>query len=185
MSGPAKITILCEDLQQACFVRRFLLNRGWGRDDLREPPRRQGQGSGEQYVRERFPDELKAYRRKANHLRNGLVVVIDADTKSVADRIRDFETACKDKAVEPRQKNDKVLYVIPKRNIETWLAYLRGEKVDEDTEKKRLKHGNESDCHPDVDKLDAMCKKGELATAPPPSLERCCEEFKAFWHLIQ
>jgi hypothetical protein len=159
------------------------MNRGWGPSDFREPRRKHGRGSGEQYVRERFPGELTAYRTKANHLRSGLVVVIDADKKTVEERVREFEAACKDKAVAPRQKKEKVLFVIPKRNIETWLAYLRGETVDE--EKKFPKHEYESRCHAEADKLDAMCKAGELDQVPPPSLEQCCEEFKAFWHLIQ
>ena len=187
MSRPAKITILCEDRQQSCFVRYFLMNRGWGPDDFREPRRKHGRGSGEQYVRERFAAELTAYRTKANHLRTGLIVVIDADTQRVADRARAFDSACKEKGVHPRQKNEKVLYVIPKRNIETWLAYLRGETRGEtvDEEKKFPKLEFESHCHPAADKLDAMCKSGQLEDQPPPSLEQCCEEFQAFWRLIQ
>jgi hypothetical protein len=38
---------------------------------------------------------------------------------------------------------------------------------------------------PDVDRLDAMCRKGQLEGQPPPSLERCCQDFQAFWRLIQ
>lgn len=185
MSKPAKITILCEDRLQACFVRRFLMNRRWTPRDIRENFNPPGRGSGEQYVRERFPDELKAYRSQASYKRTGLIVVIDADTQKVTDRVRAFDSACKGKGVEPRQKNEKVLYVIPRRNIETWLAYLRGEQVDEETDKKRLKHGHESQCHAEADKLDAMCKAEKLDPVPPPSLERCCVEFQAFWCLIQ
>jgi len=186
MSRPARITVLCEDLQQACFVRRFLLNRGWTRHEIRENSAPQGRGSGEQYVREGFPDVLKAYRRKADS-RTGLIVVIDADTQEVADRVRAFNSACKGKGVEPRQKNEKVLYVIPKRNIETWLAYLRGETCGKtvDEEEKFPKHEYPSQCHPAADKLDAMCKAEKLDPVPPPSLERCCDEFKVFWRLVQ
>lgn len=79
MSRPARITILCEDRQQSCFVRRFPMNRGWTRHDIREEISPQGRGSGEQSVRERFPVELRAYRIQANHQRTGLIVVIDAD----------------------------------------------------------------------------------------------------------
>ena len=184
MSKPARITILCEDLQQACFVRRFLLNRGWTRADIREPFRLGG-GSGEQRVREEYPRMLRAYRSKANHLRNGLVVVIDADTKPVAGRIRAFDAACDEQGVPRRRQDERVLYVIPKRNIETWLAYLRGEQVDENRPDPYPKYKYESQCHAEVDKLDVMCKTGELDPVPPPSLQQCCEEFQAFWQLIQ
>jgi hypothetical protein len=185
MRKPARITVLCEDLQQLCFIRRFLNRRGWKNHDINVPFIPSGGGSGEQYVREQFPGELEAYRSQASYKRTGLIVVIDADTQKVTDRVRAFDSACKGKGVEPRQKNEKVLYVIPKRNIETWLAYLRGETVDEETDKKRLKHVHESGCHAEADKLDTMCKAGKLDPVPPPSLERCCVEFQAFWCLIQ
>ena len=136
-------------------------------------------------MRERFPAELKAYRSKANHLRNGLVVVIDADRQEIADRARGFDVACDKQNLTPRQPDERILYVIPKRNIETWLAYLRGETVDE--EQTFPKYACQSECHTDADKLDAMCKAGQLGAAPPPppSLERCCEEFQTFWRLLQ
>jgi hypothetical protein len=184
MSKPAKVTILCEDLQQACFVRRFLMNRGWTRYDLYERTAPAGSGSGEQWVRERLPLEMRAYRSQCNHLRNGLVAVIDADSLEVVDRVRGFDTACDEQGVAPRQPDERVLYVIPKRNIETWLAYLRGEpSVDEQTHYRGYEY--ESACHRDVDRLDAMCRKGQLEGEPPASLERCCREFQDFWRLIQ
>jgi len=184
MSKPAKITILCEDRQQACFVRRFLMNRRWTRYDLYERIAPPGSGSGEQWVREQLPREMKAYRSKCNYLRNGLVAVIDADSLEVVDRVRGFKTACDEQGVAPKQPDERVLYVIPKRNIETWLAYLRREpSVDEQTRYPRYEY--ESRCHQDVDRLDAMCQKGQLEGQPPASLERCCREFQAFWPLIR
>lgn len=184
MNKPARIIILCEDLQQACFVRRFLMNRGWESHDwhVKNPP--PYSGSAEQWVRQQLPLEMKAYRSKCNKLRIGLVAVIDADSHEVADRVRGFETACDEQGVPPKQPDERVLYVIPKRNIETWLAYLRGElSVDEQTQYPR--HECESLCHPEVDRLAAMCRKGQLGGDPPASLERCCRDFQAFWRLIQ
>jgi len=184
MSKPARITILCEDPQQACFVRRFLMNRGWTRHELRENVAPAGSGSGEQWVREQFPQQMKAYRSQCHHLRSGLVAVIDADLREVQYRVRGFETACAKQGVTPKQPDERVLYVIPKRNIETWLAYLRGEPaVDEQTQYPRYEY--QSRCHPEVDRLDAMCKTGQLEGEPPASLQRCCQEFQAFWRLIR
>ena len=183
MSRPARMTVLCEDLQQACFVRRFLMNRGWTRHDIREQIHPSGQGSAEQGVRIRFPNELRAYRSKSNHLQNGLIVVVDADVREVNDRLRNFDAACDQNDIDPKQNAERVLFVVPKRNIETWLAYLRGETVDEATVYPR--YGCESECRPDVDKLDQMCKAGELTGDPPPSLQRCCDGFTTFWNMIQ
>ena len=181
MSKAAKIIVLCEDTQQASFVRRFLMNRGWREHDIYEV-HRPGKGSGEQWVRERFPAELRAYRAKCNHLRNGLIAMVDADTQEVEGRVRGFDMACKEQSVGCKQPDERVMYVIPKRNIETWLAYLRGDTVDEQTEYPRYEY--ESRCHKDVDRLDDMCKRGRLDGSPPPSLKRCCEEFEGFWRLI-
>ena len=152
------------------FIRRFLMNRGWTRYDLYERVAPAGAGSGEQWVRERLPSELKAYRSKCNHLRNGLIAVVDADTSDVADRIGELDRACDGQSVPRRGREERVLFVVPKRNIETWLAYLRGETVDEDTI--YGKYEFESLCHPDADSLDRMCKSGQLERNPPASLER-------------
>ena len=183
MSRPARITILCEDLQHACFVRRFLMNRGWTRHDIREQIHSAGRGSAQQGVRDRFPTELRAYRSKCNYLRNGLIAVIDADVRDVRDRVRNFDTACDEQGVRRRQVDERVLLVIPKRNIETWLAYLRGESVNETDQYRRYEY--ESRCHGDVDQLDEMCKRGELTGSAPPSLQECCDDFERFWPLIQ
>jgi len=59
-----RIVLLCEDEQIACFIRPFLKNRGWTAHDIREEIAPSGQGSGEQWVRERYPQELLATRQK-------------------------------------------------------------------------------------------------------------------------
>lgn len=183
MIKAAKITILCEDLQQACFVRRFLMNRGWTRYDLYERIAPAGAGSGEQWVRERLPSELRAYRSKCNHLRNGLIAVVDADDRQVAGRIGQLDRACDEQGVRRRGTDERVLFAVPKRNIETWLAYLRGEAVDEKGSYQGYEY--ESRCHADVEALDQMCKRDKLDGSPPPSLKRCCKDFRAFWSLIK
>lgn len=183
MRRPARITVLCEDLQQATFVRRFLMRRGWTRHDLREEIHTPGQGAGEQAVRKRFPRELRAYRSKCNHLHNALILVVDADTRTPKVRADQLDQACREAGIEPRQKDERVLFAIPKRNIETWLAYLRGETVNErDAYRKYI---SQSDCHPNVNRLDRMCQDGRLEGSPPPSLEQCCSDFRRFWRLIR
>lgn len=185
MSRAAKITVLCEDLQQACFVRRFLMARSWTRHDLYERIAPAGSGSGEQWVREQFPRELKAYRSQSNHLHNGLVVVIDADTQSVSDRARALDMACKEQGVSRRLPDERVLFVIPRRNVEMWLAYLRGQEADVNEDASYAKYEYQSQCHADADRLGLMCKKGELEGRPPASLQSCCREFGDFWRLLE
>ncbi len=77
MSG-VSIVLLCEDSQTNSFVRRFLRRRGFDHRDITTLPLPGGSGSGEQWVRERYPDQLRAIRGKQAAY---LIVVTDADTR--------------------------------------------------------------------------------------------------------
>ena len=124
-------------------------------------------------MRERAPIELMAMR---NALSKALVVMTDADTMSVAERIETLRRKCIDEGVEWRRGAEAVLLIIPKRNIETWLAYLRGETVDD--ELSYPKYSNEADCREQVRELAKMCKQGELRIPAPASLSAACEEWQ-------
>ncbi|MCY3871836.1 MAG: hypothetical protein OXG87_19990 [Gemmatimonadetes bacterium] len=110
--------------------------------------------------------------------RNGiLVVMIDSDNDSIEERMKQLDDACTQKGVSPRESGDKVKIAIfvPKRNIETWLAYLDGEPVNETDEYPKL--GRERDCEKHVKVLEEMCTRGRLRTPAPPSLEDACRKY--------
>jgi hypothetical protein len=178
MSQPSHVVVLCEDRQTACFIRMFLRQRlGWRNyHAYRSEILPKGTGSGEQWVRNGFLKELKGYRSRRARARTCLIVAIDADTLTVPQRLRQFEEACVAENIPFRGDGEEVVFMIPKRNIETWFAYLRGEAtVNEDQSYPR--YPNESDCRGDVLKLESMCAQRQLAPAPPPSLEYACQEF--------
>jgi hypothetical protein len=75
-----------------------------------------------------------------------------------------------------RGNEEKIAHFIPARNIETWLAYLSGQDVDETTVYPRLK--KVSDCQHQVLQLKRMCDAGSLRQPAPPSLACACEEFR-------
>jgi hypothetical protein len=128
-------------------------------------------------VREKFVNELKAYRSRSTHAATCLIVASDADDKTVEERIQTFKDACADAKVPFRKEGDRVTFVIPRRNIETWLAYLRGQVVNEVDA--YPKYDNESDCRGQVTKLDELCCRQKLEPEPPPpSLAAACSEFK-------
>jgi hypothetical protein len=181
-SRRAQVVILYEDTQQQTFIRQFLIGQGFDRTKIRllKPPA--GKGAGEQHVRKRFPRELKEYRRNRNRVQNALIVAIDADIGDVAGHVRELNESCEQNGVDPRQNDDRIMYVIPRRNIETWLAYLSGRAVNEKDTYPRL--SAQRDCQRQVDRLAEMCKKGKLEANPPPSLEKACEEFKRFRRLM-
>jgi hypothetical protein len=167
------ITLLCEDSQTDAFVRRFLKYRNFRSRDIRTLPLPSGRQSGEQWVRERYPMELRAIRRRQ---RAYLIVVTDADTHSTAVRRGQLDAACDEKGTPRRDDRDPVLVIVPRRNIETWLAYLGGATVDEDTRYRKLKP--ESACVTQAEALFRMCHEEQrLNEDAPPSLREACEEY--------
>ena len=122
------------------------------------------------------PDELRAYKQKKNNLSLALIVMIDADLKSQDERKLYLEMECR-KANVVRENDDAVAIFVPTRNIETWIAFLRGEQIDETTDYKPLKKGEESFCLPSVKALLEVCRKRQLPPDPPSSLCNACSEY--------
>jgi hypothetical protein len=60
-----------------------------------------------------------------------LVAVVDADTASVQERIRQFDEALEAQKILPLQDQDCVARLVPKHNVETWLLCLNGVAVNE------------------------------------------------------
>ncbi|MDP3186154.1 MAG: hypothetical protein Q8M58_12870, partial [Anaerolineales bacterium] len=63
---------------------------------------------------------------------------------------------------------------IPRRNIETWICFLKGQEVDETTEYAHFKR-REGDCKPVVQAL-ARNRREPLPEIAPPSLKTACQE---------
>lgn len=164
--------LLCEDQQHAAFVRRFLAASGLEVRTVRE--RICPAGAGDAWVTAEFPGELRWYRRSGAS--TILIVMLDADVRSVDDRHRQLEQACRDAGVEPRRPDERVAIIVPKRNVETWLAWLTGTAVDEDATYAKLRH--ERDCDPQAKALARMCRSSGLRDGAPASLERACEEWR-------
>lgn len=168
--------MLCEDLKTDVFVRRFLRHRNFKNRDVTTLPFPRGKGSGEAWVRERFPKELRAIRTQKEAY---LIVVIDADSRTIEDRHRQMRDACEEVDVAPRREQDPVIIGVPKRNLETWLAYLNGKAVDEETDYKSQGPGSEKTCKPLADRLYEMCHRDQQLREPvPSSLEAACAEYK-------
>jgi len=174
-----KLVLLCEDRQHEAFARRYAVLSGWHPRAIRVERSPKGSGSGEQWVRECFPKELSAYR--ANHVATTLVVVVDADRLSVSERVQAFDGACDGARVARRNADDRVAFIVPKRNIETWFAYLSGTTVNEDDIYPRL--GRERDCVNHVKTLRGMCGAGQMREPTPPSLQTACVEYNSRVHV--
>jgi hypothetical protein len=123
-----RFIILSEGKRDYDFARAFLQSR-FGKHYVsinRAQTVAAGLGSGEQRVRERYPVELKALRKKGGE-KACLVVMIDGDNLSARERRATLEER------GSRAFDEKVLIIVPRRNLETWFAWLDGERVDEQT----------------------------------------------------
>ena len=86
-----------------------------------------GGGSAEQWVRERFAVEVAACRGRQAETR--LIVLVDGDTRTVQERIAELDQALRDAGVDliPADTRE-VARLVPRRNIETWILCLTGER---------------------------------------------------------
>jgi hypothetical protein len=171
-----EIVLICEDNQHEAFIRRFLKRKGYSnKPRVEKSP--SGRGSAEKWVRERYVIELQAYRSRRKELNHRLIVIRDGDGYSVDARIEQMNEACKAHSCEERQKGERVMILIPCRNIETWIAYLRGQTVDESKNYPAL--SRERECKDAVISLIEMCDKGKLSPQAPTSLEAACVEYNS------
>lgn len=77
-----RIILLCEDRQMSAFARRFLFRRNFSSRQVKSM-HSSGLGSGEKWVRDRFPRQLRIVRKRR---RTFLIAMIDADSGSTANR---------------------------------------------------------------------------------------------------
>ena len=170
-----RLVLLCEDSQTDSFVRRFLSHRNFRARDIRTLPLPHGGGSGEQWVRNQYPRELRAIRGKRDAY---FIVVMDADAHEVDVRKRQLDLECDEQGVSRRAQDDRVIVIVPKWSMETWFAYLQGdEEVGEDRHYPRLRRVG--DCRPLADRLFRLCHEQQRLPEPaPPSLVEACEEYR-------
>lgn len=162
-SSATEVVILAEDIQHQVFLRKFLIKIGFHPRKFRLVPPLAGAGSGEQFVREHYSEELRIHRRKANHKAVRLVIVTDADTRSVDERLRQLSTALVAAGEPDRASDEAVAIFVPRRNVETWIAYLGVRGVDETTIYPKL--AREGECQPAVDRLTVIYRSPPT-TAP-------------------
>jgi hypothetical protein len=134
----AQVIVLAEDERSANLLRRYVQRAlDIGLRQIRQEISPSSRGDAKQWVIKRYPIEIKAMR--SVHRRTGLVVHLDADVDSVAQRFNELVQALRNDGQEQRQPHERVSHVIPRRHTETWLCVLTGSNVDEDQNCKRLR----------------------------------------------
>ena len=175
MSKGVRIVILCEDQLHASFARQLLQARGYSRHEIRVMVSPGGQGAGEQFVREKLSGEVQAMRWRRSHQQVALLTITDADTQSVSTRVQSLESAMMAGGQAPRTKTEPLAFLIPRRNIETWLLHLGGEEVDEELDYKQHWRGDRS-CRQEARAMAQGCASGFTTLPPLPSMQHACAE---------
>jgi len=136
MSKPSQVIVVLEDDHHKRLVYRYLINRGLRPHAMTILPSPAGCGSA--WVRKTFLDEVTNYRRRRAKAATALIVVIDADTHTVQDRLVQLDQALKDGRKEPVDvEREQIARLVPKRNVETWILCLNMRVVDEKADYKR------------------------------------------------
>jgi hypothetical protein len=137
MNKRCLVIVVVEDAHHRMLIYRYLLQRGMGPVRIELSP--SGQGSAEAWVRKTFVKEVSAYRNR--HAQTKLIVVIDADTATVEDRLRQLDQALIENGKAPIDaRTEQIARLIPKRNVETWVLCLNGHSVDEETNYKKTRN---------------------------------------------
>ena len=181
-----RVRILCEDKAQYEFMRNFLTNQGVINNRRILPCLQlpEGTQSGEQFVKENFSSEYQKYTRAHENII--LVVVQDIDKRySTFEEAKNaFEIIIRSEGLNGFTSSDKLMLVFPKRNIETWLEWLKQDyptrTVSEDNDYKMRnrdlpfgKFGKHAS-----DLYTKSLNDSSVCDTAPKSLVSACEEFK-------
>jgi hypothetical protein len=172
--------ILCEDLQTQVFIRRALIRRGANPRRIRPVALPSAdKGAGDAYVVKHYPQEAQAHRSQVARSKAALVVHLDADpANTVAARMSRLDAALVAAGMSPRGPGERISYLVPKRNIETWIHfYLDGPPIDESTEYPKY-GGRESDCGPAAETFADHAVSNTVPLGAPPSLVTGLSEFR-------
>lgn len=141
MNKRCLVVAVVEDEHHRMLIYRYLIKSGmWPIRIVLSPS---GQGSAENWVRRTFAKEVKTYRSR--HAQTKLVVIIDADTDTVQDRLKQLDQALQNTGKEPVDtRSEQIARLVPKRNVETWILCLNEQVVNEDEDyKKKRENWNE------------------------------------------
>jgi hypothetical protein len=130
------VVVVLEDVRHEMFVRRYLKRLGVGEREMRIERSPSGEGSAEQWVKTRFAKEVSAYRNRQARAASALILMIDADAYSVRDRLAQLDQALRDGGKQIVAEGERIARLVPKRNGETWILCLNGQRVDEETDYK-------------------------------------------------
>jgi hypothetical protein len=182
MPGP-NIKIICEDKAQRQFIEHFLLSFGVDRrriysDSISYTVQSKGStGAGDARVVKEFAAEFRDFPRR-NSKTNGCILIgmIDADKKTIYEKRR---LISEEIGNTQGQNIDGVSLFVVKRNIETWIHFLNGNRINEDDDYKDP-YRDMTRNREKITEFASSCRQQQPSAreALPPSLAAACAEFE-------
>ena len=167
-------TILCEDKQMQGFMIQFLRHQNINRHHIRVVSGPGGLGSGEEFVRKQLSAELRELQRK-NYRRIALIVFTDADNCTVEERTGFLQREVPEQTLS---KTKDLLIWIPKRHVETWIAFLRGDS--DVNEEKNYRHSTPERCKTESVKMSMLFQEEKCEGITLPSMKTAKEFYDLF-----
>ena len=127
----SQVMVVAEDRRIQRFVVHALRIIGYKPHEIRLGALPLGSGSGEKWVRERYPMQLTTFRRRAARAQTALVLGMDADVLTTESRLKQLEQKLRDQNIDERANSESVALLVTRRNIETWILCLTGTTVNE------------------------------------------------------
>jgi hypothetical protein len=147
MSKPTETIVLCEDKLTESLLRSYLKSHNINARNIRFVTSPKGRGSGERFVIRQFPTQVDAYRISKAKKTTWPIVVIDADTGTVATHITELDSSLRtcgnERLRSLRLENENIARLIPRRDIETWLLILDGTDANEEIDYSKSKSRDE------------------------------------------
>jgi hypothetical protein len=165
MSKPSLVIVLVEDEHHEMLIRRYLRKCQFKPNDMRirrSPP---GRGSAESWIRREFVEEVNEYRNRQTRARTALIVIIDADTHAVQDRLNQLNQALTESGKQTVGGAEQIVRLVPKLNVETWILSLNGEAVNEEDDYRR----NRNDWNDLIPPAARTLRQLARSTAEPPN----------------
>ncbi|MBF0308356.1 MAG: hypothetical protein HQL56_02345 [Magnetococcales bacterium] len=162
-----QFTILCEDVRTERAISAFLRTKKVPSRRITPVPRG-SIGSGEQFVRTHADAVVKGAVK--TDVRRIVIVVMDADKAASQDEYRQIDIS-----VDLSNKKVVLARFIPRRNIETWLAWLKFTDEDIDEANNYKAKINDGDIKSLIGGLPKALR--ERYNTTPPSLRNAVEEW--------
>ena len=167
--------VLCEDVQMRAFIQAVLAEHDVGSGKIRFSNCPPGKGCGEAFVKRELPREIEIL-HATNYNRKVLIVCTDADRFKVDERIRQLENEVKSQRLKWNRSAELVVLWVPKREIETWIHFLQGEQVDEETSYRHS--GRPVSCKKEATLFSKYCQDiEEIDCSMVPSLMNAKQEY--------